>query len=372
MPHQQIIRHPPDRNGVVGTAESLQLIQQPAFRGLEQRVLQTPLLGTAFPGGRIAELRTNTLSDLWIVGDLHGDLPAMINIWRYASSESFRAGLQPGLLFLGDFIDRGMYSSECLQFLFWLIVHNPGAIGIIPGNHDVSLTYDPEHGFRSRVTPAEYAASLKSSAAGSLWNRYSQNCSIAHTAIELFRRCPAAVITSDGTLFSHGGVPHVDLHPRIRSFEDLSMAPCVEDFTWLRLNTTAPKKRPNRHNPGCEFGGDDFDQFCRLSVNLQNPVRQLVRGHDHHPQRYQIHSTTAGAGILTLNSMGHWLPDEQANSPAPLPCIGRYVYGRLPEVHQVPMPQPADLSFAQDQPAMTEQTRSDLRPFSIDRGLSHA
>jgi hypothetical protein len=346
MNKPNVTHHSPARNGVITTEEAHKQIRQPADRGLEQSVLCTPLLGQPLPGSRVAELRTNRVHDLWIVGDLHGDLTSMVNIWHYARTESLRSGLLPHMLFLGDIIDRGTFSAECLQYLFLLIVQNPGAIGLIPGNHDVALAYDHQQGFHSRVHPAEYSESLQNR--GVLRQRLRDDPYVvtAHTAIKLIQRCPAAIITSDGTLFTHAGMPHVDLHEQIRSFDDLSAPACVEDFTWLRLNTTVDKKRPNRHRLGCEFGAHDFDQFCHLSERLSTPVHRMVRGHDHVPMRYSVHSSLTSDGILTLNSMGQWLPDEQAAGPPARPCIGRFVGGSLPEIHQVPMPIAAEQSAA--------------------------
>ena len=60
-------------------------------------------------------------------------------------------------------------------------------------------------------------------------------------------------------------------------------------------------------------------QFCKLAAEkLGLPVKRLVRGHDHVPDRWQEYRAYADAGfpVLTVNAMGRWL-DGDAGAPAP-------------------------------------------------------
>jgi serine/threonine-protein phosphatase PP1 catalytic subunit len=78
-----------------------------------------------------------TLSgEFTVVGDLHGSLFSMLRIFSqigYPPSERF--------LFLGDYVDRGEYSSEVIFALFALKVLYPDHVFLLRGNHECrSLT----------------------------------------------------------------------------------------------------------------------------------------------------------------------------------------------------------------------------------------
>jgi diadenosine tetraphosphatase ApaH/serine/threonine PP2A family protein phosphatase len=84
-----------------------------------------------------AEPAVLTLSgDFTVVGDLHGSLFSMLRIFA-------KMGYPPGerFLFLGDYVDRGEYSSEVILMLFALKVLYPDRIFMLRGNHECrSLT----------------------------------------------------------------------------------------------------------------------------------------------------------------------------------------------------------------------------------------
>lgn len=329
----------PVQNGVISSADSNSMLQNLDIEHVLDRVFATRRLFEPAWRSPIA-LPQHVPRDLWFVGDLHGDLTALVNIWNYVSTQSLRRSCQPSVMFLGDIVDRGPQSEECLQFIFWLIAENPGRIGLLPGNHESTLEWDEDRRqLISQVQPAEYAEHLNA-AAGEKTRRYRLSVRTAKTAVELFRAAPAAVILPDGLLIAHGGFPHSDLQPGIRTLDDLSRPKCVSDFIWLRCHPRAPRKIPNRHSLGCEFGSDDFAGFGRLMRSLGQPVEHFVRGHDHHPERFHVVSIDGQPRILTLNSMACQMPDESGNTCPARPCIGRHRPGLLPELHQVPMPDP--------------------------------
>lgn len=64
------------------------------------------------------------------VGDTHGDLEA--------SQKVIKDYLKPGnkIVFLGDYVDRGPYSKENLDFLLEIKNKNPEQIYLLQGNHE--------------------------------------------------------------------------------------------------------------------------------------------------------------------------------------------------------------------------------------------
>jgi len=114
------------------------------------------------------------------VGDTHGDLEA--------SQKVITNYLKEGniIVFLGDYVDRGSYSKENIDFLLEIKVKNPKQIYLLQGNHE---------GHRIlKFAPAEFWESLPE-------EDYKKYTSI----VEKF---PLAVVTDD-IIALHGVLPDV-------------------------------------------------------------------------------------------------------------------------------------------------------------------
>lgn len=275
--------------------------------------------------------------NLWFIGDLHCDLLALANAWDYIRSQPGEG--KPHLLFLGDFVDRGVQAHETLLYLFRLIRDNPGQVAVLPGNHDEAYRWDEPTGrFVSSVEPAESTEALNA-LLGRDDAASRDRLEMGRLACRFFARRPRAVILPDGLLAAHGGFPHTDLLEKLNERADLSRNRlCLQDFVWLRLGD-GPRKRPYRGERGSEFGYQDFSRFCqRAGEKLGLPARRLVRGHDHvlRPERYEAHPDWP-CPILTINTMCRRLPDEALVTPVTRACVARHVPGQLPEVHPLPI-----------------------------------
>ena len=67
------------------------------------------------------------------IGDVHGNEAALDDLLRQLRSE-----VKPGdlMVFLGDYIDRGPNTRECVDRILALQDEMPGAVGCLCGNHD--------------------------------------------------------------------------------------------------------------------------------------------------------------------------------------------------------------------------------------------
>jgi len=66
-----------------------------------------------------------------VVGDIHGQFYDLIEIFRiggYAPSTNY--------IFLGDYVDRGLFSVETISLLTCLKLRHPSRIHLIRGNHE--------------------------------------------------------------------------------------------------------------------------------------------------------------------------------------------------------------------------------------------
>ncbi len=88
------------------------------------------------------KLITNPGSNLYIHGDLHGDIFSLLEELKKLQSEgiidnNFKI-IKPdtNLLFLGDYVDRGNYGTEVLYTIARLTLANPDNVIALRGNHE--------------------------------------------------------------------------------------------------------------------------------------------------------------------------------------------------------------------------------------------
>ncbi len=288
--------------------------------------------------------------------DLHADLLTLANVLAYAEAHA-APGAPAHFLFLGDFVDRGTHDHETLLLLFRLLMAHPGRVCVLPGNHDTDLRFDEAAGrFRVTIEPAEYCEGLNAALArGEPADR--ERVELARAFIRFCAARPKAVFLPDGTLFAHGGFPHTDVQKDLAGPADLCRPKCLDDFLWARIAESARVKRPNRGSRGHEFGWDTLAQFCKVAADkLGVPVKRLVRGHDHVTDRWMEYPEYAdnGVPVLTLNAMGRLLDGEPPRRDGlvhPLPVVGRYAPGHLPEVVVLPLdPAEVDRAFSRGRP----------------------
>ena len=63
------------------------------------------------------------------MGDIHGQIYDLLKFYRKLDRES-------NLLFLGDYVDRGVFSVEVMLFLLALKVERPHKVFLLRGNHE--------------------------------------------------------------------------------------------------------------------------------------------------------------------------------------------------------------------------------------------
>lgn len=154
--------------------------------------------------------------NLIVVGNLHGNLFDLLRILRYAQICRFK------ILFLGDFVDYGEFSIECLTLLFAKKIQNPDSIFLIRGDHEFNSICS-ENGFKNEIVnfsnleknnnnnndnDEKSFVSLKNSSC----YEYSEKLYAAF--LKVFSYLPVAAIVNKTTFCVHGGlspkIHHVD------------------------------------------------------------------------------------------------------------------------------------------------------------------
>lgn len=177
-----------------------------------------------------------------IAGDTHGDIEASrLIIKNYAKRNYY-------IVFLGDYVDRGCFSRENVDYLLESREKYPRII-LLAGNHEM---FDVV-----KVTPADF------------WEHLCP-ADYEHYA-GLFRQLPLAV-EGKGFIALHGVLPDIQ---EINDFEDIQDG----DENWHRV-VWGDFREKEGENLGKIFGRTKFGKnyFSRVMHNLSKNV--LIRSHD--------------------------------------------------------------------------------------------
>jgi predicted phosphodiesterase len=113
------------------------------------------------------------------VGDTHGDLDATEQVIHRYLKKGHK------IVFLGDYVDRGDYSEENIQYLLHLKLEHPDEIFLLAGNHEGYMVKE--------FYPANFWKSLSSKERGVYGF--------------LFSKFPLSATSPNGILALHGGLP---------------------------------------------------------------------------------------------------------------------------------------------------------------------
>lgn len=192
--------------------------------------------------------------DIYVVGDIHGNIRDLIRILATASPPPTSR-----YLFLGDYVDRGDYSLECIALLLSLSVKYPHHIILLRGNHEYD-SVNSTYGFMEQIIALYGQSGVYES-----FNR-------------VFSYLKIAAIVAGTTLCVHGGLsPHFT---KIMQLEDLDRTlnpPCamLNDIMWSDPSEIVEGIIPSTRGNGCMFG----HKFLINFLNNNNLIR-LVRGHE--------------------------------------------------------------------------------------------
>lgn len=141
-----------------------------------------------------------------VIGDIHGQYFDFRQMMRDLGIHT-HAEVQPTLIFLGDYVDRGAFSCEVLLYALSLKVSNPTRTILLRGNHECSAV-SSYFGFKDECE-AKYGRT------------------IFHRFLNCFQAMPIAAIvpTSVGRFFCcHGGIS-----PNVQNLKDVEAFPRFVD-----------------------------------------------------------------------------------------------------------------------------------------------
>lgn len=189
-----------------------------------------------------------------IVGDIHGNFLDLLKIFREFGTPEFTK-----YLFLGDFVDRGLYSTPVLAVICSFFLKYPENVYMIRGNHEFAHI-NKMYGFHNEI--------MKLYKNEDLWADFQI----------MFSYLPFAAIICKKVFCVHGG-----LSPMLHSVEDINLIELpvydydqpslISDLVWSDPSDKAGFSANDRGS-GMKFGHDTITSFLS-----NNHLQLLVRGH---------------------------------------------------------------------------------------------
>lgn len=263
----------------------------------------------------------------YAIGDLHGDIDSFIACVD-AAVKNTPPGKQTVVIILGDMIDRGGCSADCIAYLLLLALgkdkwHLGVKVLFVKGDHDVALEIREDGclNLTQRTNHSEFFDSIN--VAG---KRCSPDAALAYAFVRfLDTYSPSSAYFSNGIFFAHGAVPHFDLQMRFGLDLTLWSMPCAQDFEWSRLAHHKRKSEPFRGSKTNDVGQDAFRSFFDSLKSLstwQNmaPVSVFIHGHEHPIRGYKEDDYDGGYKVYTISSFRE-MNDDGALAETPIASL---------------------------------------------------
>lgn len=184
-----------------------------------------------------------------IVGDIHGQYYDLIHMFeKVVDVRSYCK-----MLFLGDYVDRGIYSIEVLIFLFSLKLSNPKDIVMLRGNHE-SRAMTEHFTFRNDVQ-----------------RRYGDE-SLYELFLECFQAMPLCATVNKEYICMHGGIsPQMNTVEELNTldrFQEPGLSGTLCDLLWA-------DPVDEKQAPKVNFTGNK-ERDCSVKFGLK-PVKQVLK-----------------------------------------------------------------------------------------------
>lgn len=197
-----------------------------------------------------------------ICGDIHGQLFDLKSLFM----EAGRDQQDPTFLFMGDYVDRGVYSTETFALLAAKKVKNPNKIYLLRGNHECRQT-TLLYGF--------YEETMKLYRNPRIFNAYH----------EVFDLLPLAARIQDHFFAVHGGLSKsIQLTEQIEIMNrgiDIPASGPMADLCWSDPDPTVTQWKQNQRGAGFIFGEPQCSRFLHL-----NGLQTITRSHQVAPKGY--------------------------------------------------------------------------------------
>lgn len=253
--------------------------------------------------------------DMVIVGDIHGSFHDLLRILNFVEENHSK------VLFLGDYVDRGHFSLECITLLFAMKVMRPDYYFLIRGNHEFDSLCS-QYGFKDEIidplnlkpdkcinTDSKETdnncqnENKKLSLFHSNPNSYSYTEKLYDAFIKAFSYLPICAVVNKSAFCIHGG-----LSPRLKTVDSIrQINRPIQSFEENQLLTNALWSDPstskssmyaeNQRGRGYLFNIDVVFNFLKT-----NSLQRIIRGHQCVTQGYHEHFHSLCITVFSASS----------------------------------------------------------------------
>ncbi|CCK69791.1 putative serine/threonine-protein kinase PPG1 KNAG_0D00380 [Huiozyma naganishii CBS 8797] len=189
-----------------------------------------------------------------VVGDMHGQFHDMLEMFKIGGRIP-----DTNYLFLGDYVDRGLYSVETITLLVTLKLRYPNRIHLLRGNHE-SRQITQSYGF--------YTECL---------NKYGPDSRVWQYLTDMFDYLVLCCIIDDEIFCVHGGLsPNVQTIDQIRiidRFREIPHDGAMADLVW-----SDPEENNGDNSAGLVSGRNSFDSQQDFLLDTSQHFQVSPRG----------------------------------------------------------------------------------------------
>ncbi|KAJ7154667.1 Metallo-dependent phosphatase-like protein [Mycena filopes] len=260
----------------------------------EGRLSEEQALYILAKGTEVLRREPNVLSvdaPITVCGDIHGQYYDLMKLFEVGGSPA-----DTRYLFLGDYVDRGYFSIECVLYLWSLKIWYPDTLFLLRGNHECRHLTD------------YFTFKLECK------HKYSER--IYDACMDSFCSLPLAAVMNKQFLCIHGGLsPELNTLDDIRAIDrfrepptqglmcDILWADPVEDFGTEKTTDSFL----HNHVRGCSYF---FTYQAACQFLERNNLLSIIRAHEAQDAGYRMYRKTKSTGfpsVMTIFSAPNYL-----------------------------------------------------------------
>jgi serine/threonine-protein phosphatase 2B catalytic subunit len=193
-----------------------------------------------------------------VVGDIHGQYYDLVHMLNKAGDPT-----KVNYLFLGDYVDRGIFGLECMMLLVAIKINYPKKFILLLGNHE-SRNMTESFTFREEVI-----------------QRFDNE--VYDAFMELFDALPISCVVDEKYLAMHGGIsPELNLIDEINEvnrFQEIPLDGLFCDLMWADpMKDDVAKHGDFAENPERECS-NYFGKKPVKTLLKTNKLMSIFRGH---------------------------------------------------------------------------------------------